>query len=696
MATQTLHTKLKSNLCGIDIDTLTTSDLLDRISDFIQEGTPHQIVYVNIDSLNKSFMDHRYREIIKTSDLVYADGMGVVWASYLFGKSLPERVNLGDFLPELCGMCINKGYKLYLLGGEKNIATQAAAAMQKDFPGLEIVGCRDGFFDESENDEVIKEIQEAKPDILMVGMGVPRQEKWIRRHLKELDVPVAWGVGALFDYYSGKFPRAPVWMRKAGFEWLFRLILEPKRLWKRYLLGNFIFTLRVAFLVIIDIYIAGIAWIVAYHLRFYWNHLFWKPINQLEPYLLALPLIIITWIVICARVGLYRRRTNFTPVEETKSIFFAVIWFTISAAAISFLLKEQDLGRSVVLISGALIFVLLFASRIFFRWYENRMLLKGYGRIRTLIVGIGELAEKVCLRMEDHHQSNREIIGFVSCKDSSKGDNFAGHPIIGISNHLKSIIADREIDEVIIANPDLTHQEILNLIVGNESKNVRFNVVSDMFEILSSQVNIDEIDNFPVVTLNSGGMNRIQLGIKRIVDIVLSFIMLVPCIIIFPVIALIIKISSPGPVFFKHERVGKDGEKFTMYKFRTMHQNVDSYQEAPTNPDDERIIPIGKFLRRTSLDELPQLFNVIKGEMSLVGPRPEMPFIVDKYEKWQRRRLTVKPGITGLWQIIGRKDLPLHANLEYDFYYIQNQSLIFDLIILFKTIMVVLLGKGAY
>jgi len=134
-----------------------------------------------------------------------------------------------------------------------------------------------------------------------------------------------------------------------------------------------------------------------------------------------------------------------------------------------------------------------------------------------------------------------------------------------------------------------------------------------------------------------------------------------------------------------------------MYKIRTMDPRVDLYAEAPTDPNDRRISGrLGRFLRRTSLDELPQLWNVIRGEMSLVGPRPEMPFIVDRYKDWQRRRLVVKPGITGLWQIMGRKDLPLHANLEYDFYYIQNQSILFDLAILLKTLPVVLLGKGAY
>jgi lipopolysaccharide/colanic/teichoic acid biosynthesis glycosyltransferase len=142
--------------------------------------------------------------------------------------------------------------------------------------------------------------------------------------------------------------------------------------------------------------------------------------------------------------------------------------------------------------------------------------------------------------------------------------------------------------------------------------------------------------------------------------------------------------------------VGLHGRHFTLLKFRTMKPDSGEYEVAPVSPDDSRITGLGRFLRKTSLDELPQLFNVLSGSMSLVGPRPEMPFIVEGYSDWQRRRLDVKPGLTGLWQIMGRKDLPLHENLEYDFYYIRNQSLMLDFAILIRTFTTVFLGRGAY
>jgi len=165
---------------------------------------------------------------------------------------------------------------------------------------------------------------------------------------------------------------------------------------------------------------------------------------------------------------------------------------------------------------------------------------------------------------------------------------------------------------------------------------------------------------------------------------------------VFIVIAIAIKIDSPGPVFFIQERVGKDGKIFKVIKFRTMYKDTPKFALSPRSQGDPRITKVGAFLRRWSLDELPQLINVLKGEMSLVGPRPEMPQIVEEYEPWQRERLKVKPGITGIWQILGRKDLPLEKNIQYDLIYVKNRSFLLDIIIILKTIPLVIKGKGAY
>lgn len=183
---------------------------------------------------------------------------------------------------------------------------------------------------------------------------------------------------------------------------------------------------------------------------------------------------------------------------------------------------------------------------------------------------------------------------------------------------------------------------------------------------------------------------------KRILDTVtaaVSLIMLSPFLLL---IVLAIRLDSRGPAIFTHTRVGKDGKPFKFYKFRTMKSGVAAQEFAPARKGDPRVTRVGKLLRRTSMDELPQLWNVLKGDMSIVGPRPEMEFIVKKYTPEQRRRLLVKPGITGLWQVMGRKDIPLHENAEYDYYYIMHRGPLLDLQIILKTIIVVISGKGAY
>lgn len=183
---------------------------------------------------------------------------------------------------------------------------------------------------------------------------------------------------------------------------------------------------------------------------------------------------------------------------------------------------------------------------------------------------------------------------------------------------------------------------------------------------------------------------------KNIIDPSLVFIFIIVFLPLWLLIAVLIKLDSAGPVIFSHERVGKNGKKFLLYKFRTMHAGVEPQAESPHQSDDKRITRFGRWLRKTGLDEAPQFLNVLKGEMSMVGPRPEMPFIVETYRDWEKVRLKVEPGITGLWQVLRRKDVPLKDNLEYDFYYLQHRSVILELVILFKTVIIIIRGKGAY
>jgi len=349
-------------ILGVKVDRINTKELLQKVTEFARSKTPHHIAYVNVDCINKSRGDPEYKDILESADLIYPDGMAVVWASRLTSRPLAERVTAADFLPDLCRLCAEGNFSLYFLGGEEGVSQKAAETMKDIVPGVKIVGHHKGYFERDEEEEVIRDIKEKRPDILLVGFGVPTQEKWLRKHIDSLNVPVLWGVGALFDYYAGKVKRAPKWMREKGLEWLFRLIMEPSRLWKRYLIGNLAFISRAFILIITDIILLSFSWLAAYWIRFYLSGIFGKPLNPFSGYLTALPIIVFLWIITYTSFGLYRNRAS-REANQTGSILKAVILGWLVTSATAFMLKEFDFGRAVVFFASVLNFILLYVSR---------------------------------------------------------------------------------------------------------------------------------------------------------------------------------------------------------------------------------------------------------------------------------------------------------------------------------------------
>ena len=297
-----------------------------------------------------------------------------------------------------------------------------------------------------------------------------------------------------------------------------------------------------------------------------------------------------------------------------------------------------------------------------------------------MIVGKGELAYNLKRELEDMPQGYT-VVGFVDGRDIEE---------------MNELAKQHRVREIYIASDDMKPGEELNLVAQEENMGVEFKIVSGGFSRFAEHVGTDSIMALPVVELGEFKSKPGYDFLKRILDVLVSFVGMISSLPLWLAIAAAIKMESNGKVFFAHERVGKDGRMFMMFKFRTMYEGADRYDTAPNKLDDPRITRVGKILRRTSLDEMPQLLNVLKGDMSLIGPRPEMSFIVKNYKPWQRKRIKVRPGITGLWQVVGRKDLPLYKNLEYDFYYIRNRSMLLDLIILLRTIPAVFTRRGAY
>ena len=235
------------DILGVPIRSLTRRDLLEQVASVLRTGQRAQVMYANAHTLNVACRDRALHGVLNKADIVYCDGEGVRLAARLLGHSLPQRMTGADWIYDLCAVCQEHDFSLVFLGGEPGVATQAAQKLRQRYPRLHIAGTLHGFFDRHgpENDEVVGAISALRPHVLLVGLGTPEQETWIAQNFERLNVPVIWAVGALVDFVAGKVPRAPRWMLDHGLEWLFRFLVEPRRMFVRYVIGNPLFIFRV-------------------------------------------------------------------------------------------------------------------------------------------------------------------------------------------------------------------------------------------------------------------------------------------------------------------------------------------------------------------------------------------------------------------------------------------------------------------
>lgn len=451
-------------------------------------------------------------------------------------------------------------------------------------------------------------------------------------------------------------------------------------------------------LITLDILALSFIWRESWQLRAALNGHFHVPINDFLYYRHALPLLLALWITVLACFKMYMHEGKISSLNQVGDIIKSGLMLWIVTQAVAHVTKRYfDLGNSVISFAAIAMVIHLYLSRTALRFGKQKLRERGFGLTRVAIIGAGETGRRVALRIQHHPEVGYELIGFIDRRAEELGEKVAGVPVIGDCKDLVDLLLRYRISEVFLAIPTMSQNETFNMVVQCEAANVHFKIVkNDLLQVITDRVKIDDIGDFPVILLREGRLTPLDEFLKRSVDLLMTVPMLLACSPVFLAISALIKLTSKGPVLFTHNRVGKDGRIFKLYKFRTMDTDTSPYAVAPGDESDPRITPFGRFLRKTSLDELPQLWNVIRGDMSLVGPRPEMPFIVEQYETWQRRRLDVPQGVTGLWQIAGRKQLPLHYNLEYDFYYIRNWSLLLDLVILLRTIPAVLFCKGAF
>lgn len=331
----------------------------------------------------------------------------------------------------------------------------------------------------------------------------------------------------------------------------------------------------------------------------------------------------------------------------------------------------------------------------------------GFNYRNVLIVGSGPRALEVRDAMAEHPEWGLRLAGFVDPDPSRVGEDIQGQVVMGTVDDLSRVIDENVIDEVIIAMPRSWFQLVEKVIRICETSGIRAHLRFDLFNPKIAKPVFHDLFGFKLLSFETTSMHDIQLILKRCFDVMVSCVLIFLFSPLMLAVGLMIKYGSPGPVFFKQERMGLNGRKFNMFKFRSMYQGSEEHLEELKDKnemagpvfkiaDDPRVTSVGRFIRKYSIDELPQLFNVLKGEMSLVGPRPPIYKEVTEYQRWQRRRLSMRPGITCIWQVSGRNDIGFEEWMELDLKYIDNWSFCLDLKLLFKTIPAVLAGKGAH
>ena len=359
-------------------------------------------------------------------------------------------------------------------------------------------------------------------------------------------------------------------------------------------------------------------------------------------------------------------------------------------------LQIENISRISVATSFFVILVGMTVSRFISFKAIQSLYRRGIGNRNVLIYGTGETGGWLQRKFHLVPTLGLRLVGFVTEDPGEIGTHQLGDQILGTFDDLDRVIAEHKVSEVFIALPGSQEERVMEIIAYLDEIDVGFRVVPRFYHLLAQQVRIEHLDSIPLISRPERGQSMLSAMVKRLLDLFIASSVLLVSLPAFVASAILVWRQKDGPVFFRQMRVGHGGRPFEMLKFRTMFTHMGEDRESPKDEEDPRITPVGKYLRRYSLDELPQLLNVIKGEMSIVGPRPEMPFIVDQYGPLERERLQAKPGITGLWQISFARNEAIHRNIEYDIYYIENRSLLLDLVIIFLTGFAVVKGTGAH
>jgi exopolysaccharide biosynthesis polyprenyl glycosylphosphotransferase len=462
---------------------------------------------------------------------------------------------------------------------------------------------------------------------------------------------------------------------------------------------------------VIDLALALAAFGLAYFVRYELQVL--RPLLEINraafhPYLPYYGLFVL-WLYLNYRgSGLYKNVRGRSWLEEVYLIINGTANAALIIMAASFIFQPLVFSRLMIVYAAVITILLQASARIVQRQVRGHRRSKGIGVQRVLIVGVGEIGQAVLRTMIARKELGYHPIGFLD-EDPARATSDLGRVrALGTIRNLEAVTRAYAVNLVVIAQRWSDHDRLMDLVQAARRGGADVRVVPDVFQLNMKQVQVENLDGIPLLGVNGAtpfhGTNRV---VKRAMDIGLILLASPVLLPIFGLVALAIRVEGPGPIFYRQRRVGENGREFGMFKFRSMIPDADLYLQSlvvkhkldprhPKIPDDPRITRVGRFIRRTSIDELPNLINVLRGQMSLVGPRPPTPDEVDLYEDWHKQRLKIMPGMTGLWQISGRSDVPFEEMCLLDVYYIENWSVRLDLQILMMTLPRVLLRRGAY
>jgi len=439
-------------------------------------------------------------------------------------------------------------------------------------------------------------------------------------------------------------------------------------------------------------------------------------------HMLSLLAVTIVWVYIFKEKGLYKTMLYTKLTKQMVLVVRAVTLGTLLFLVCSYMIKSpyfierRDLLFFAWLYSICFVILARSVLSFLFMRYVSR---KGFDKKRAIILGAGHNGLNLAQRLVQDKRAGYTVVGFLDDNPALQGKEFFDVKVLGKISDLKEIVHLKRVQEVMIAMTDITHKKTLDLI--SQCKKLKRNVklVSDLFSVLTEKVTVESLAGIPLIGIKESSLQGVNRLLKRFLDIVGSGVLLVLLSPFFAVIGVIIKLSSKGPVLYKQKRIGRNMKVFKLYKFRSMKNNCNEnrHQEYIKNyingnaqvkrdkksgktvhklTDDSRVTPFGKIMRKTSIDELPQLINIFRGEMSLVGPRPPIPYEVEMYDDWHTRRLDVAPGMTGLWQISGRSYTDFKEMVILDIYYIENWSLWLDIQILARTVPSMLTETSGY